>query len=127
VIVKPEEVEVLVEARPGFDVETDGRTLVALDTTLTPELVREGLVREIVKRVNNSRREAGLRVEDRIELHVAGAAELLAAAAEARAAIERDTLATKLSLGGDPPSGAGWRAFEWDVDGAPLSVRLRTG
>ena len=47
-----------------------GDLSVELDTTLTPELVREGLVREVVRKVNQMRKEAGLTIEDRIELSV---------------------------------------------------------
>jgi isoleucyl-tRNA synthetase len=125
------EVEVVVQGKAGFDVETDGRTLVALDTTLTPELMAEGLVRELVKRVNNSRREADLRVEDRIELHLSvdgageSATKLLDAAQHGRATLESATLTTKLTIGGARPTGTGWHSFDWEVDGATLQVTLR--
>jgi len=119
------EVEVVVEGRPGFGVETDGKTLVALDTTLTPELVAAGRVREIVKRVNNSRREAGLRVEDRIELDLSGPAPVLEAAAAALVRIRETTLATAVTLGAVAPGAAGWKEFQWEIEDAPFSVKLR--
>jgi isoleucyl-tRNA synthetase len=123
------EIEVVVKGKAGFGVETDGRTLVALDTTLTPELVEEGLVREVVKRVNNSRREAQLRVEDRIELVLAGSTKVLAAAQKGRDRIASDTLATRIDLRTDGATvtavSGDWRAFDWDVDGEKLRVELR--
>ncbi|MCD7867906.1 MAG: isoleucine--tRNA ligase [Clostridiales bacterium] len=50
----------------GFVTETSGETSVVLDTRLTPELVEEGFVREIISKVQTMRREAGFEVMDRI-------------------------------------------------------------
>ncbi len=120
-----QEIEVVVQGKEGFDVETDGRTLVALDTKLTPELLAEGGLREIVKRVNASRKEAKLRVEDRIELWLGGADELLAPARTNASKIAADTLATKLDFGGSEPNGPDWRRQTFDLEGQPLIVVLR--
>ena len=65
---KPADVRVTVEVPPGAVGEFGGGVLAALDTTLTPALVREGLAREVVRRVNDLRKSSGLRVEDRIRL-----------------------------------------------------------
>ena len=119
------EVEVVVEGRPGFGVATDGRTLVAFDTTLTPELVDQGRVREIVKRVNNSRRESGLRVEDRIELDLGGTEAFLAVARREHERIAAATLATTVTCGRPDAAGAGWREVRWEIEGEELLVRLR--
>ena len=54
-----------------------GEYAVELDLTLTPELVREGTVREIIRRVNDLRKQSGLTIEDRIELYVAGPEEVM--------------------------------------------------
>ncbi len=59
-----------------------GEKGVALDFALTPELLREGTVREIIRRVNDLRKKSGLTIEDRIELYVESADK------EARLAIE---------------------------------------
>ncbi len=120
-----EEIEVVVLGKPGFGVETDGKTLVAFDMTLTPELIVQGRVREIIKRINNSRRDAGFEVADRIELQLAGSGAVLAAAESARARIGDDTLALRLTLGGDVPVGEGWQSFPWEVDGETLTITLR--
>ncbi|MEA1903382.1 MAG: isoleucine--tRNA ligase [Actinomycetota bacterium] len=62
--------EVIIErtAVEGTIVETGPEFACALDTTLTEELLQEGLAREIVSRVQNLRRESGLQVSDRINL-----------------------------------------------------------
>ncbi|MBL8841314.1 MAG: isoleucine--tRNA ligase [Planctomycetes bacterium] len=121
----PAEIEVVVQGKTGVCVETDGKTLVALDPTLTPELIAAGQLREIVKRVNNSRREAGLRVSDRIELHLGGAGPLLATARAGAARIGADTLATSVACDGAAPSGGEWKSFPWEVEGDALVVTLR--
>jgi isoleucyl-tRNA synthetase len=68
--VTAEDVEVRVESRAEFDVETDGRFVVFLDTDLDPDLVAEGVARELVNRVNALRKDSGLAVEQRIRLRV---------------------------------------------------------
>ncbi len=62
--------DVVVSRSPRGDVviETEGALTVALDTHLDEELLREGLVREVVSRIQKSRKEAGLEFTDRIEL-----------------------------------------------------------
>jgi isoleucyl-tRNA synthetase len=110
-----DEVEVLVQGKPGFDVETDGRTLVALDTTLTPELQSKGYGREISKRVNDGRRELQLSVEQHIGLGFTGMSSqaLLQAAKENEASLKSSTLASSITFG-PPPAGA--KVFDWKIN-----------
>ena len=72
----------------------------ALALELDDELRREGLAREIVHAVQNARRESGLEVTDRIELKLAGDAELLDAARAHEAYLAGETLATSVSYDG---------------------------
>jgi isoleucyl-tRNA synthetase len=65
----PDEVEVRTNARSGFEVASDGAYLAALVTELTPELVQEGLAREVVRRVQDLRKTADLDISDRIKLY----------------------------------------------------------
>jgi isoleucyl-tRNA synthetase len=66
----PEDVEVKVETQATFDVETDGRLVVYLDTQLDDELIAEGLLREIVTGINGLRKRDGLTVSDRVRLRL---------------------------------------------------------
>lgn len=64
----PDEVEVRMDAKEGFEVASDGAYLAALVTTLDEELINEGLVREFVRRVQEARKLADLDIADRIKL-----------------------------------------------------------
>jgi len=66
--VSREEVQILQETAEGFTAAAEGDLTVVLDTRLTSELVKEGLAREIVNRIQNLRKDSGLEVSDRIEL-----------------------------------------------------------
>ena len=50
--------------------ESEGETAVVLDTNLTPELIEEGFVREIISKVQTMRKEAGFEVMDKIRISV---------------------------------------------------------
>ena len=56
----------------GYVSESDGETSVVLDTNLTPELIEEGFVREIISKIQTMRKEAGFEVMDKIVVHAHG-------------------------------------------------------
>jgi isoleucyl-tRNA synthetase len=64
-----EDLEVLTQDIAGWEVASEGSITVALDITLTPELEREGLARELINRVQKQRKDMGLELSDRINLH----------------------------------------------------------
>ncbi len=93
-----EPTDVLVDAKSpeGLTaVEQDG-FLVAFDTKLTPELLREGLARDLVRAVQQARKDAGFDVSDRIELHANLEGEMLSAARAFEAYLTGETLTEKL-------------------------------
>ena len=65
-----EDVEIMTEDIPGWTVASQDKLTVALDMTLTAELVQEGLARELVNRVQNMRKDAGFEVTDHIDLGI---------------------------------------------------------
>lgn len=71
---------------------------VVLDTEVTPELAAEGLARDLVRQVQQARRDAGLDVSDRIALTIAGSAEVQAAARTHEQLITAETLATSYDV-----------------------------
>ncbi len=71
---------------------------VVLDTRVTPELAAEGLARDVVRAVQQARKDAGLDVSDRIALTVGGSAETRAAVETHRELVSGETLATSLTV-----------------------------
>ena len=114
--------EVLVESSSpaGYAVAEGNGVLVALDTTLTPELVAEGLARELVRNVQDARKSAGFEIADRIVVYLGNAPEPIAAVvAQWGAYIRAETLATELRLA-PPPAGAHVEVL--DLDGASVAL-----
>ncbi|HXR28294.1 MAG TPA: isoleucine--tRNA ligase [Solirubrobacteraceae bacterium] len=114
-------------APDGYSVEREGAHAVALDLAIDEDLRREGRAREIVHAVQNARKTAGLRVEDRIELALDGAPELLDAAATHREYLMGETLALELDLGARAAQESVSLDYyeQTEVDGLALSIGLR--
>jgi isoleucyl-tRNA synthetase len=84
----------------GYQVERSGTHAVALNLELDDSLRREGLAREVVHAVQAARKNAGLEVEDRIELTLGGDEELLAATRDHEDYVAGETLATSVVYDG---------------------------
>jgi isoleucyl-tRNA synthetase len=91
----PDDLLVETESASGYACAEEGGYLVALDTQLTPALEREGLAREIVRMIQDSRKQADLQIEDRIVLRVSGGAAVMAAVDTYREFIEAEVLANR--------------------------------
>ncbi|MCD4526445.1 isoleucine--tRNA ligase [Nocardioides sp. cx-173] len=79
-----------------------GGGFVVLDTAVTPELAAEGLARDLVRQVQQARRDAGLDVSDRISLVISGPAAVQEAARTHERLITSETLATSYEVGDGP-------------------------
>jgi len=66
------ELDIRANDKEGFCAEGEGGYYVVLDTTITPELMLEGIARELVSKIQNMRKEAGFEVEDKIYLYCSG-------------------------------------------------------
>lgn len=64
------EVEIMTEDMPGYLTASEGGLTIALDNKLTPELVREGMAREFVNRIQNLRKDSGFEVTDKIYITI---------------------------------------------------------
>jgi len=93
--------DVLIETHSaaGYACAEDGGYLTALDTSLNDKLVNEGVAREIVRSIQDARKQAGLEVSDRIVLGVAGSGGIETALGEHRDYIMTETLATTWEVG----------------------------
>ena len=89
--------DILIETHSaeGYSCEADSGYLAALDTTLDSELLNEGFAREIVRSVQDARKQAGLEVSDRIVLGVSGTAAVEDALKRHRDYLMNETLATR--------------------------------
>ncbi len=70
VLIEAEDVEIYSEDIPGWTVANEGALTVALDITVTEELKNEGVARELVKRIQNLRKESGFEITDRIDIQL---------------------------------------------------------
>ncbi len=91
-----EELEVRLEERQGTATQGDRELLVALDTTLTDELVAEGWAREVVNRIQTARKDEDLDYADRIRVRYAADEKLTRAVETHRDRIAGETLAVEL-------------------------------
>ena len=114
------DVEILSEDMPGWNVAAEGRVTVALDITVTDELKREGMARELVKRIQNYRKQAGFDITDRITVVVEPCGETDAAVAEYNDYIASQVLATSLTVGAVAADAA-----VLDMDGFTLRADIR--
>jgi isoleucyl-tRNA synthetase len=115
-----EDVTIAAQSIEGWLVESAEGLTVALDTTLTPELVNEGLAREFVNRVQNMRKDAGLSVTDRIRIYFESSEKVAAAISRMSDYIKSETLATQVFTGRD--SAQHWE--KWEIDGEPCEIGI---
>jgi isoleucyl-tRNA synthetase len=87
------------EASEGFACAEEAGYLVELDTALSEELIDEGVARELVRSVQDARKQAGLEVSDRIVLGISGTAGVAKALAQHRDYVMAETLATDWETG----------------------------
>ena len=120
VTISREDVSIAAQSIEGWLVESAEGLTVALDTTLTPELINEGLAREFVNRVQNMRKDAGLSVTDRIRIYFESSNRLSEAVTRMSDYIKSETLATQVYAGRD--SAEHWQ--QWEIDGEPCGIGI---
>ena len=89
-------IEVKVQAKEGFDVAMDNGLFIILNTTLTDDLLKEGIARELVSKVQNLRKEKGFDIENRITLYYNGDNYFEEVLKDFEAYIKKETLATDI-------------------------------
>lgn len=116
------DVDIYSEDIPGWLVANNGPLTIALDVTVTPELRREGIAREIVNRVQNIRKQSGFEVTDRIKLTFAPCEATDDALLEYGDYIARQVLATTLQITSVAEGEEGVSVL--DIDGVNLPVKI---
>jgi len=92
------DVEISSEDVPGWLVANKGSLTVALDVTITPQLINEGNARELVNRIQKIRKDSGFEITDRIDVQLAGADSLATSIGEYKSYICAEILADSLEL-----------------------------
>ena len=117
-----EELLITTTQKEGFVSQEDRGVTVVLDTNLTPELIEEGFVREIISKIQTMRKEAGFEVTDHIVVCESGNDKIRGIMADNADVIKRDVLAEEVEF--DTERGY---SKEWNINGehVKLSVEKR--
>ena len=120
--VKLETEDLLIDAKQkdGFYTVSDRGITVAIDTTLTEDLIEEGFVRELISKIQTMRKEAGFNVTDHISVTLEGSKRVTDTALKKQDGIKGDTLAE--SLCAETPVGF---TKEWDINGETVMIGVK--
>jgi isoleucyl-tRNA synthetase len=118
----PDEVEVMIEAQEGFSAAAEGAYVAALVVELDDALLKEGLAREFVRRVQDLRRQADLNVDDRITVEYQASPKLAEALAANAEYVKAETLADQLTPVDEP---TGQAQAEHTFDDQSLKIALK--
>ncbi len=113
----PEDLLIGTVQKEGFQAESDYGVTVVLDTNLTPELVEEGFVRELVSKIQTMRKDAGFEVMDTIRIYVSGNEKIEAIFKANNDGICHDVLATEIIA-----AAGGSFVKEWDINGEKVTL-----
>ena len=109
------------EAKPGTDALSDKFISIDLSCALNDELVLEGRAREVVNRVQKSRKDLGLNVTDRIVINLEADDDLASAVSAHEAYIKGETLADAIESG---IAGDGANTFAFEIDDKPIKFSI---
>ena len=116
-----EEVEIAMSQAEGYNCQSYGEVAIALETTLSEELLEEGFLREIISKVQTMRKENGYEVTDHIKVGLSGNDKLMAIVkkAENEAMLRSVTLADEVAYGTDVA-----HAKEWNINGETVVLSV---
>ena len=103
----------------GYESISDHGYTVVLDTNLTPELIEEGFVREVISKVQTMRKEAGFEVMDKISVYVTGNDKLAKIMEDNKDEILHDVMATTLTVG----KTSGYTK-DWNINGEDVTLAV---
>ena len=121
-VLDPEDLTIIRRASGDLIVKESSGYFAAIDASVTPELRKEGLAREVVSRIQKLRKDSGLAVSDRIRLVVSGTEELEAAVRGHEKWIADEVLAVKLEVGHDSENSNAGHSV--DIDGHPARIAI---
>ena len=111
------EEDLLIESAqiPGYEALSDNNVTVALDTNLTPELIEEGFVREIVSKIQTMRKDSGFEVMDNINIYCSGNDKIADIMERNADSIKSETLAVNIIFGSETHFSKNWNINGEDV------------
>ena len=112
-----EEVLISVSQKEGYAVEADKGCTVVLNTQLTPQLIEEGFIREIISKIQTMRKDAGFEVMDKIKVYCSDNAKIKEIMEKGKEEISENTLTEEFIL--DKLSGY---TAEWDINGEKVTL-----
>jgi isoleucyl-tRNA synthetase len=110
---------------PGYHCESDGRLIVGIDTRLSDDLVAEGFARELINRVQNSRKKMGLAVTDRISLTVRSSPNAVSGIRRFADKIKDETLAVEFHMTDRPADDLEGEKVDLNGEPATIAIALR--
>ena len=113
--------EITSEDMPGWLVTSEGKLTVALDITVTDDLRREGVARELINRIQNIRKDSGFEVTDRIRVEIEAKEAVVGAVAAYAAYIGQQTLARAVRTAALPEGAFG---VDSEIDEEPLKIAV---
>ena len=119
--IEASDVEIISEDIPGWLVANEGNLTVALDITVTDELRREGIARELVNRIQNIRKTSGFDITDKIDVYIASNGETDLVVEEYRDYMSRQVLANTFEILG---ALSGESVTELDFDTFKVNIRI---
>ena len=119
-VIERADVEIISEDIPGWLVANEGRLTVALDITVTEELRKEGLARELVNRVQNIRKSSGFDITDKVNITILSNEAIDAAVVEYKEYISNQVLAASIEIADEAVSDA----VELDFEDFKLLVKV---
>ena len=110
--------------KEGFETAADRGVTVVLETTLTPELIEEGFVRELISRIQTMRKEAGYEVLDHIVVYQAGSQEIKNYMMRNEPEIRAEVLAESVCYGEEFIPSDAYRK-DWNINGFDTALAVR--
>ena len=117
VVLSKEDLLIEMNSEEGFVEQSDGKVTVVLDTNLTPELIEEGFVRELISKIQTMRKEAGFEVMDKITVYIEGNDRLAKFMEDNRSFVLKEVMADSIIAG----KAAGYTK-EWDINGEGVTL-----
>ena len=113
-----EEILVFREAKPGTETVSNSSISIDIDPTLNEELIKEGLAREIINRIQKTRKDLDFNVDDRIKIKIQGDEDIINAAKGFKEHISNETLCSEFNESSEP------QEISFTIDDKNLSITV---